>query len=229
MQEFWDFAKKGLENFDFNELCDLANKYCGHWTNSSVSRDKPEFKLPKNLPVTKTLTKKDLNRSHVMILTPGPEIGSKYEYDADVLTTILGDSSGSKTFWALIDSGLADSASIETEQMDSVGSVYGYASTEPDKLEEVTEILSNVMKSAKDFTDDDLMRAITKTSTRLVLQGESTMRRMMACGFDWSYQGIYRTLEEELDKTKKVSRESIYKMLEEFSLEPSHKVSLLPE
>ncbi len=216
-------------NFDFDELCDLASKYCSHWKDSKVLRDRPEYKSPTTLPVTKTLKKADINRAHVMLLTPGPEVGSKFQYDADVLTTVIGDSSGSKAFWALVDSGLADSASIESEQMDGVGVMYGYASTLPSSLDSVKEILGNVMKSAQDFSEDDLERAKTKTATRLVLQGESTMRRMMSCGFDWMYQGRYVPIEEELKRTKEVTKESITLMLKEFNLYPTHEVVLLPE
>jgi predicted Zn-dependent peptidase len=216
-------------NFDFDELCDLASKYCSHWGNSPVERNRPEYKLPSDTPVSKVLQKADLNRAHVMLLAPGPEVGSRYQYDADVLSTILGDSSGSKVFWALVDSGLADSASIESEQMDGVGVMYGYASTVPENLDRVKEILASVMKSADDFSEDDLERAKTKTATRLVLQGESSMRRMMACGFDWMYQGKYVSIDEELANTKAVTGESMRAMLRDFSLHPTHEVVLLPE
>jgi predicted Zn-dependent peptidase len=216
-------------NFDFNELCDLAEKYCSHWKNIPVKRAYPEYESPDKTPLVKELRKADLNRAHVMILAPGPEAGSRFQYEADVLSTITGDSSGSKIFWALVDTGLADSASIESEQMDGIGVMYGYASTVPSSMDKVRNVLADVMKSAADFTNDDLERAKTKTATRLVLQGESSMRRMMACGFDWMYQGKYISIEEELKKTKSVSMESIHEMLSVYKPEPTHEVILLPE
>lgn len=216
-------------NFDFNELCDLASKYCSHWQNTKVERSRPQYKSTGTQKIVKELKKSDLNRAHVMLLSPGPEVGSSFEYEADVLTTILGDSSGSKVFWELVDTGLADGASIESEQMDGVGVIYGYASTLPATIDEVKDKLSKVMTSALDFTEEDLERAKTKTATRLVLQGESSMRRMMSCGFDWMYQGKYVPVEEELSKTKAVSKDSIKGMLDTYSLQPTHEVTLLPE
>lgn len=216
-------------NFSFEELEDLCNRYCGLWITGSTTRERPLYHPHTGPIIKKVLRKQDLNRSHVMLLSPGPEVNHAYQYEADVLTTILGDSSGSRIYWELIDKGLADCASIESEQMDGVGVLYSYASTTPDMLEKVTEVLKKVMSNPLDFTDDDLDRAITKTATRLVLQGESSMKRMMSCGFDWIYEGKYVSLEEELRLTKAVNRQSIEKLVEEFAFVPSHEVCLLPE
>jgi predicted Zn-dependent peptidase len=217
-------------NFNFTELCDLANTYCGQWKGSAVERAYPVYQAPETLkPIKTELRKADLNRAHVMLLSPGPEVGHELQYEADVLTTIIGDSGGSKIFWELVDSGLADSASIESEQMDKVGVFYGYASTVPSSLPKVRDLLEKVMTTAIDFSEDDLERAKTKTATRLVLQGESSMRRMMSCGFDWMYQNTYIPLDEELEKTKAVTKESIKKLLQLYSMNPTHEVTLLPE
>ncbi|HMO18564.1 MAG TPA: pitrilysin family protein [Oligoflexia bacterium] len=215
-------------NFNFKELCSLAEKYCGHWSDMQVGRNRPPLNINKDKLVAKQLTKSDLNRAHVMLLAPGPDVRHKYRYEADVLSTIIGDHSGSRIFWELIDKGLADSASIESEQMDGVGVFYGYASTTPEALPQVSDILSNVMSTPLEFSDEDLDRAITKTATRLVLQGESSMRRMMTCGFDWMYGGEYISLEEELRRTKAVTRNSIENLVKQFDFKPSHKVSLVP-
>jgi len=216
-------------NFSFEELEDLCNQHCGSWITGFTTRERPLYHPHTGPIIKKVLRKQDLNRSHVMLLSPGPEVNHTYQYEADVLTTILGDSSGSRLYWELIDKGLADSASIESEQMDGVGVSYAYASTTPEMLDKVTEVLKKVMSNPLDFTADDLERAITKTATRLVLQGESSMKRMMSCGFDWMYEGKYVSLEEELRLTKAVNRKSIEKLVEEFPFIPSHEVCLLPE
>ncbi len=212
--------------FEFNELVALAEKYCGSWKNVSVTRDNPV--LIKN-SVKKILTRPNLTRAHAMLLAPGPDMRHKLTYAAEVLVTILGDSSGSRLYWELVDKGLADGASVESEQMDGVGIFYSYVSTNPDKLDQVVEIVKKIVTSPLDFSTGDLERAITKTATRMVIQGESTMRRMMAIGFDSLYLEEYISLEDELKSIKSVSLKDIRDLIEEFPLDPTHEMLLIPE
>ena len=213
-------------NFDLKKYHDLAEKLCGNWANHNVTRNFPKLEINSN---KKELTKAGINRSHIMLLANGPSVTHDLRYEADVLTTILGDSTGSKIFWELVDTGLCDGASIESEQMDGVGVLYGYASTSPEDVDEVRERLTKVMSSPLNFTSDDLERAITKTATRIVFQAESTMRRMMSIGMDWAYGQEYISPDEELRKIKAVSRKSIEKLVEEFSFIPTTDVVMKPE
>ena len=79
-----------------------------------------------------------------------------------------------------------------------------------------------------DSPDDELERAKTKIATRVVLQGESSMRRLMAIGNDWVYREEYLTLQEELERIKKVSRDDINQMLEQYPSTPYTTVKLIP-
>jgi len=146
-----------------------------------------------------------------------------------VLSCIMGDSDGSRAYWELVDKGLAESASVDADEMDRTGLIYAYAGADPEKIAQVTQILQRIMLTAKEFSDDDLTRAITKLRTRLVLQGESSMRRLMAIGTDWIYRGEYTTLDEELARLKAVNREGIYQALDRYNLSPLTVVTLLPE
>ena len=213
-------------NFSEEKLYKLAEELCGSWKDQKVERVRP---APPSNQVKQVLTKAGINRSHIMLLADGPSVDHPLRYEADVLTTILGDSGGSKIFWELVDSGLCDGASIESEQIDGVGVLYGYASTTPEDLDEVRQRLTNVMSKPLDFTDEDLERAITKTATRIVFQAESNMRRMMSIGMDWSYSKEYISPDEELSKIKAVSRQSIEKLVSEFSFVPTTEVVMKPE
>jgi predicted Zn-dependent peptidase len=213
-------------NYSVDKYFELAEKYCGSWKDEKVVRQRPAFDVTN---IKHELTKKDITRSHIMLLSKGPDVCHPLRYEADVLTTILGDSSGSKIFWDLVDTGLCDGASVESEQMDGVGVLYGYASTNPLDVEEVTERLGKVMSNPLDFTDEDLQRAVTKTATRIVFQAESNMRRMMSIGFDWLYNREYVSPDEDLKRIKAVSRDSIKKLVEEFNFVPTSTVIMRPE
>ncbi len=213
-------------NFDWNELTTLAEEYCGSWPAVETSRDTPAH-TPKEK--TRIIRKKDIQRAHQCLITSGPAAKDHERYAAEVLTCILGDSSGSHTYWKLIDKGIADAASIDTDDLDGTGMVYGYVSATPERIEEAGEILAGVMRAAKDFTDAELERALTKLGTRLVLQGESSMRRLMAIGVDWIYRQEYVPLKEELQRIKAVGRTDIASLLAKHDLSPKVSVTLLPE
>ena len=212
-------------NFSWERLTELAEKYCGHWEPKEVGR----VRIPRP-PSTHSLelTKSPLNKSHVCLIADGPSATDPERFDAQVLTCILGDSSGSRLYWDLIDKGLADSASVDTDEMDSAGIVYGYVSAAPDRIDQVTEILRGVMETPLEFTDDDLERAKTKIRTRVVLQGESSLRRLLTVGLDWVYRGSYMTLEEDLKRYEAVSKGSIAKMLQKYSFKPVTHVRMVP-
>ncbi len=212
-------------NFRWDELIGLSNHYCGHWEKKACGRV-----IKPNAPVESevTITKDDLQVAHLCFVTPGPAAQDTERYPAHVLSCILGDSFGSRAYWELIDKGLADSASIDVDEMDGTGMIMGYVSGEPERIEEVGEILKSIMLTAEKFDEGELARAKTKIATRLVLSGESPRRRLMAVGNDWIYRGDYVTLDEELSRLQKVSRKDILNMLGKYSLKPYTKVTLLP-
>src|SRR5690606_19619876 len=74
-------------NFDYNHLVELAEKFCGNWENHKVERFYPQYNKALDNHV---MTRPDLQRAHVMLLAPGPDMRHEFRYEADVLTTILG-------------------------------------------------------------------------------------------------------------------------------------------
>jgi predicted Zn-dependent peptidase len=212
-------------NFNWDKLVELAEKYCGQWPGNVVER-----KLTPNIvkPNSITVHREKLNCAHCCMVTNAPSATDPRRYAAEVLSTIIGDSSGSRAYWELTDKGLADSASVDTDEMDGTGIVYGYVSCDPKNIEKVSGILKNIMSTALDFSDKDLERAKTKLATRFVLQGESVMKRLMAIGLNWTYGNGYLSLEKELNAIKEVTREDIVELTKEFDFTPVTVVTMLP-
>lgn len=212
-------------NFDWDEFISLARESCGSWQNHQVIRDYPGRRFEGG---QKTLTKENLQCAHLVLVTPGPSAQSEKRYALQVLACILGDSSGSRVFWELIDKGLADAASVDVDEMDRTGFIYGYASAAPDRIEQVGDILGDILASPQFFSESDIYRAKTKLATRLVLQGESSMRRLMSVGLDWIYREAYQSLENEVKRIQAVSGADISEALNEFPLKPLTRVKLIP-
>ena len=212
-------------NFDWNRLVEETTRHTAGWPTDRVER---KLDQPQPTPGNLTLNKDDLQMAHLMLIGTGPSAQEESRYAAHCLTSILGDSSGSRVFWELIDKGLVDSASIDNDEMDGTGMIYGYASMEPDRLDEVAGVLREIMTTPLKFNEDDLIRAKTKVGTRLVLQGESTMRRLMAVGMEWTYRKRYTALQQELEAFKKVTKKDIEKLLASYPMTPVTEVRLLP-
>lgn len=212
-------------DFDWSEFVDLAGGYTSAWPAGRADR---EVFRHEPSPGRLVIEKENLQQAHLCLVGAGPSAMDEERYALQVLAMVLGGGSGSKAYWDIVDKGLGDAASIDVEEMDGTGIVYGYLSTTPDKVESVGEILLKIMKAPLDFTDGELDRARVKLATQVVLEGESTMRRLMAVGLDWLYRGRYQPLDEEIERIKQVGREEIAKALDKYSFSPSNTVVLLP-
>ncbi len=212
-------------NFSWNEFVSLAQKYCGGWPAGEAGRERRGH-VPEQ--GRHGLSKSELLQAHFCAVAPGPSASDERRYAAELVGCVLGDSSGSRAFWGLIDKGLADVATIDCDTMDGTGIIFGYASSTPEQIDEVAEILVNIMNTPKVFTNEELEYAKTKVATRLVLQGESSLRRLMAIGNDWIYRKEYVPLDEELARIQLVDRSSVELMLELFTFAPTTFVTLLP-
>jgi predicted Zn-dependent peptidase len=212
--------------FSWDLFVELAKGYCGAWKNGKKQR---EVFPHQPTQTTKVITKENLQRGHACLIAPGPQATDDSRYAAYVLSTILGDASGSRVYWELIDKGLADVASIDVDLMEGTGIVYGYVSSDLSRIDEVIDILRNILETSREFSEEDLERAKTKLATSVVLQGESPMRRLMAIGNDWLYRKQYATLGDECSRIQNVSRNDIYEMLEQYTFSPATIVKLLPQ
>src|SRR5262249_5503939 len=69
----------------------------------------------------KVVAKAKVAQEHVLLIAPGPPAKSPLRYAADTLALILGDDTGSRLHWALVDPGLADSADCSFHEYDGAG------------------------------------------------------------------------------------------------------------
>ncbi len=213
-------------NFEWGEIKDLVSKYCESWESSNTKRDYQDFSPQHNF---KTLEKSAINQAHLCYVLQGPSAQQASRYEADILCNILGDSTGSKLYWELVDKGLADSASIGADNMDKVGLIYAYISCDPKNISKVSKSIKEIFSNALDFKKEDLQRSLNKIRTRLVLQGESNMRRLMSVGNDLIFNEKYFSLEETQEKYLKVTESGIKDLLSSFPLDQYTEVHLLPK
>jgi predicted Zn-dependent peptidase len=212
--------------FDWDQFCRDAREQCGSWSGEAFERGEEAHV---HAPEKKVFTKADLHHSHVLFISPAADYLSEHRYSLALLSSILGDSQGSKIYWSLVDKGLVDSAGADSDQKLDTGTFGAYASTDPQRISEVAEILSTILNSPLEFSEEDLERVKTKIATRIVLSGELPMGRLMALGSEWSCRRRIHSLKTQLEEVSQVTTKSIHDAVECFGLREWSEFRLVPE
>jgi predicted Zn-dependent peptidase len=207
-------------NFDFPRFVELVEKACSKWPSGQRERlQRREVKGAGGIHVIKRPVEK-VSQQYAFLISPSPPADSPMRYAAGLLTTVIGDSTGSRMFWALTDTGLAEDAGMGADECDHAGAYYTSFNCAPENAEEcygiVDEIFADVQK--KGISRDELNQARTKIMSREVLSVERTHRRLMAICKDWAYLHQYRTLDDELAAWDAVTLDSVRELLDRYPL-----------
>ena len=211
---------------DFDKLIEDIEKIAGHWKPSGTSRryDPPTITDQQHFTQDPKVT-----RHYIALLCPAPSAQDEGRYAAKVLADVLGDSEGSRTYWALVEPGLADEADFSFIPQDRLGCYLGYASCDPKRAQQVEDLLIKTIDSAvSDLTDGEVERAKNKIATSATLQGESPRGRMTSIGSTWSYLEKHLPLEEELARIMAVTPDDIRNLVGESPFSPKTILRLGP-
>jgi predicted Zn-dependent peptidase len=169
-------------------------------------------------------------QEYVVMLSAGPSASSPLRHAADLLSMAIGDDSGSRLYWELVDPGLADSADASFHEYEGTGSFYTSFSGEPedaeDNLVRVLEVLRGVQREG--IRDEELNQARNKMLSRLVRGSERPKGRLMAVGMGWTYQHEYRSVDDDLRAFEGVTRNAIREVLERYPLDQVTTLALGP-
>jgi len=207
-------------NFEWPRLIELVEKRCADWPSGTPERkNRRETNGTGGLHILPR-PKDKVSQEYVMMIGPAPAADSPLRYAATLLATAIGDASGSRLFWALIDPGLVDDAGIGADECDAAGAYFTSFSCMPEQAAECYEIVRNIIDDVQKngITSDELEQARTKIVSRQVRAGERTHRRMLTIGHDWAYLKQYRTLDDELAAWDAVSLKTIREVLDRYPL-----------
>ena len=203
---------------DFDALVSRLEIHCGHWNTTRPSRahGQPRFDAQDF-----TMKSDAVHRHYMLMMSPAPSQQDDRRYAASMLAQVLGDAEGSRLYWALIETGIADEAQTQFNGRDGVGEFLVYASCSPESSEQVEQIARREMEALIDsISEDDLERVRSKIATGVTLHGELPAGRMKRLGRVWTYSGEYRSLEEELERINAVTLNELHSVHEAFPFKP---------
>ncbi len=215
-------------NYDWKQLVGLATDACSGWNTADVARThRTEWSGVGGVHV---LTREKIQQEYALFLAGGPPADSRMRYAADTLALAVGDDSGSRLYWALIDPGLADSADCTFYENDGNGIVYTSLTCEPEQTESnlgiVRKVLADVQKNS--ITADELDVAKSKIASRWVRGSERPMGRMSAIASAWAYTGEYRDVDTEFANYDAVTLADIRAYLDKYPLDRTTTIAFGP-
>ena len=146
------------------------------------------------------------------------------------MATILGDHTGSRLYWALVDPGYADGAELSYQDYNQAGAFFTFLSCGPEETSEnlapVVDVYREVL--AEGLSEEELTRAKNKVLARSVLRSERPMGRLPSLGFHWTYRREYLSVADELDAFGRVTPEDVRRLLDRWPLLPMTIVSVGP-
>jgi predicted Zn-dependent peptidase len=202
---------------DFDRLVADCRAACGDWEAIECPR---AVAPPRTRTGFQRLTKESATQQYMLQMSPGPTCEDDDRYAAKVLTVILGDSTGSRLYWELVDPGVAEVAELGHAEYLGAGVFVTQISCAPEDAEEVYEAAMNVYRTAHEngVTEAELQQAKNKVRSQLVLSSERPGRRMFAVAGDWVYRREYRSLEIDLDLIARITLEDVTNVLSCYSL-----------
>jgi predicted Zn-dependent peptidase len=214
--------------FDFDRLVDLVAKACGRWEPGAVGRD--GVRQTAGSRQTRVVTKEQFLQEQLVLMSPGPAAADPLRHAASTLALIVGDDSGSRLYWALVDTGLAEGADTGFHEYEGTGVYLTMVSCDPAKarenLDTVKAILAAVQRDG--ITAEELHQAKSKIGSRVVRGNERPGGRMQAIGAAWTYLGEYRTVDDELKAFDAVTVSAIREVLDRYPLDQVTELALGP-
>ena len=210
--------------FDWEEVKDTVEKLTADWEPGEIGRalGSPEF-----TPKGNVYQRDKFVQEHIAIGTPLVSRSDPRYYAAALLSTILGDETGSRLFWSVYQEGLADAATAQAMEFEDTGMMLVHIGTEPGKAASALAATQRELERLQrfDVQEDELERAKAKLISSVVIGGESTNERVMGLISSWLTLGRLETLEEVRTKIEAVTLADLKSLLDERPVWPAQVIT----
>lgn len=212
---------------DFEKLVEQVERLCGGWPRTVAARDLSAAKCQDSF---ESIQHNASVQQYVLRLASGPDVSHDDRFAAKLLATIIGDDSGSRMYWDLVDSGLVESASLGHYDYQGVGMFYTWMSCDPGSIDanlvRLQDLLAKVQQEG--VTETELEQAKNKVKSRLVIGSERPRSRLFSVGGDWLNRGEHRSTRDDLDSVSAVTVADVRRVLDTFPVDRGSIVCIGP-
>lgn len=211
----------------FDVLVGDAERLCGGWPAYPAPRETPRHARQGGFA---TMHKESATQEYVLTLSNGPSATDEDRFAAKLLATVLGDDSGSRLYWELVDPGLCESASLSHHGYQGTGVFMTYFSCDPERAEANLKIVAEVLSRAEreGVTAAELAQAKSKVASRVVLGSERPRGRLFTVGSNWINRQTYRTVQDDLNSIEAVTLDDVAAVVRKYPLSGGTTVAVGP-
>ncbi|TSA83827.1 insulinase family protein [Deinococcus detaillensis] len=198
--------------FDEQAVLDAAEQVCAEWPRHSFERQITPHVPQSGLSVTPDA---ELSRAQVALAAPGLSNADPLREAAHVLTEIIGGENG-RLYWALVDTGLCDSADLSHAEYDGAGMFVGGFSCDPPRTQEVLDAYRAVLGEVQNggITDLEVRRAARKIAVGALLRSGTPQGRLFSLGMDYLARGELISASESVRRYADVTPGQVRAVLE---------------
>ena len=202
---------------DRDAVLALAETHCGDWQTGKAPRDASE-----PTPAGQTLidTRPEMLIQTIAQAAAAPPARSEHRVAAELLSIIVGDDSGSRLYWELVDPGEAETCELSFNEYDGCGVWMTYLACLPERASRILERIATLYDriNREGITQAELDRARNKIASRFVIAGERPMGRLGSVGSHWLYRETILSLDEELAQLDAITTDDIRALLDAYPL-----------
>jgi len=153
-------------------------------------------------------------------MSAGPDERSADRFAAKLLATVVGDASGSRLYWELVDPGAAEQASLHHHEFLDAGLFVTQLSCD---AAEVDDLLARILElyaavAERGITAPEFEQARNKVASRIVLSGERPRRRLFEVGGEWAHARIHRSVADALRIVESLTLDDLNRVAETWPL-----------
>ena len=215
-------------NCQWPEILELANKYCASWPAGDAVRS---VSAPHPQRGVYVIQRESSQQQHIMHQDPAPDAEHPLRTAAELLSVIVGDDSGSRLYWELVDPGYVEGAELTYQEYHGAGVFRTFYNGQPEETEPNLARVQKVYEqiNREGVTEQELAQAKSKVCSRVVLSSERPMGRLESLGNNWMYRGRYQPVSEDLRQIRAVTTDQIRELLAEFPLAQTTTVTVGPK
>ena len=212
---------------DWPKFCALIDEQCSNWPAGKVPRKVDPASGSGSLRV---IPDKKIQQEHLLIISSAPPSESEDRFASDALATAVGDTTGSRLFWELVDPGLADTAELDYHEYNGAGAFMTYLSCDPAEAQRNFDRVRAAYKQVctEGIRQHELDQVKNKAASRIVLRSERPMGRLMPLGFNWLYRTEYRRVDDDLRSLAEITLEDVQRVLDQYPLDRVTTVAVGP-